>query len=65
MTDKFVDPKKRYRLYNDDCLGVLKKQKSNVIDTVITDPPYGLKFMGKNCLLMLTSRERDLWLLPH
>ncbi len=48
MTDKFVDPKKRYRLYNDDCLGVLKKQKSNVIDTVITDPPYGLKFMGKN-----------------
>jgi DNA modification methylase len=40
--------KKRYKLYNDDCLNVLKTFKENSIDTVVTDPPYGYKFMGKN-----------------
>jgi len=35
------------QLYLGDCLEVMQKMKSNVIDTVITDPPYGLNFMGK------------------
>jgi len=30
-----------------DCLDGLKKIKDNSIDTIITDPPYGLSFMGK------------------
>ena len=31
-----------------DCLDEMRKLADNTVDTVITDPPYGLKFMGKN-----------------
>jgi len=31
-----------------DCLLELKKFPDNSIDTIITDPPYGLEFMGKD-----------------
>jgi len=34
-------------IYNEDCLQGLKKIQSNSVDAVITDPPYGLSFMGK------------------
>lgn len=37
-----------YRLHTGDCLEVLRTFQANSIDTVITDPPYGLSFMGKN-----------------
>lgn len=30
-----------------DCLTELKKIKNNSIDSIITDPPYGISFMGK------------------
>jgi len=30
-----------------DCLEVMKGMPDNCIDTIITDPPYGLGFMGK------------------
>ena len=30
-----------------DCLAVLAGMDENSIDTIITDPPYGLSFMGK------------------
>ena len=35
------------QLFNGDCLEVMKGMESNSVDTVITDPPYGLGFMGK------------------
>lgn len=31
-----------------DCLEVMRNMPDNCVDTVITDPPYGLKFMGKD-----------------
>lgn len=31
-----------------DCLGVMAQMPGNCIDTIITDPPYGLEFMGKD-----------------
>lgn len=31
-----------------DCLEVMKKIPDNSIDTIITDPPYGLEFFGKD-----------------
>lgn len=31
-----------------DCLEIMKKIPDNSIDTIITDPPYGLGFMGKD-----------------
>lgn len=30
-----------------DCLDVMQSMPDECIDTIITDPPYGLKFMGK------------------
>jgi len=30
-----------------DCLEIMKTMPDNSIDTIITDPPYGLSFMGK------------------
>ena len=30
-----------------DCLGVLREMPENSVDAVVTDPPYGLSFMGK------------------
>lgn len=36
-----------FALHHGDCLEVLKKIDSESVDSVITDPPYGLKFMGK------------------
>ena len=37
----------KFTLYNDDCLNVLKTMENNSIDSCVTDPPYGLSFMGK------------------
>ena len=34
-------------LYLGDCLDRMKSMDSNSVDSIVTDPPYGLKFMGK------------------
>jgi DNA modification methylase len=34
-------------IYNGDNIQVLKTLPDNSVDSVVTDPPYGLKFMGK------------------
>lgn len=34
-------------IYNDDCLNVLKTLDENSIDSLVTDPPAGIAFMGK------------------
>jgi hypothetical protein len=31
-----------------DCLDVLRQMPDNCVDAVVTDPPYGLEFMGKD-----------------
>jgi site-specific DNA-methyltransferase (adenine-specific) len=35
-------------LMNGDCLLMLKELDANSVDAVVTDPPYGLEFMGKD-----------------
>lgn len=35
-------------LMNGDCLLMLKELDANSVDAVVTDPPYGLSFMGKH-----------------
>lgn len=35
-------------LHNADCLDKIKELKDNSVDSVITDPPYFLSFMGKD-----------------
>lgn len=35
------------QLHNGDCLEVMKSIPDNSVDSIVTDPPYGLSFMGK------------------
>ena len=37
---------KPYTLHRVDCLDVLRGMADNSVDSVVTDPPYGLSFMG-------------------
>lgn len=37
-----------YGAVNADCLDAMKRMPDNSIDAIVTDPPYGLSFMGKN-----------------
>ena len=37
----------RTTLLHGDCLDVLKTLPDNSVDSIVTDPPYGLSFMGK------------------
>lgn len=35
-----------YKLYNKDCLEVMKNMEDNIVDLVITDPPYEISTSG-------------------
>lgn len=37
----------RFELYEGDCLQTLRGLAENCVDSIVTDPPYGLAFMGK------------------
>lgn len=34
------------QLHNNDCLKVLSEMEDNSVDSIVTDPPYGINFMG-------------------
>lgn len=36
-----------FKLHHGDCLEVLRSMADNSVDSIVTDPPYGLSFMGK------------------
>ena len=44
-------------LYLGDCLDVLKSLPDASVDSVVTDPPYGLEFMGKDWDAPWKARE--------
>ena len=46
-----------FKLYLGDCLEQLKKVPDNSVDSVVTDPPYGLSFMGKKWDYDVPSKE--------
>ena len=37
-----------FTLMKGDCLQRMAELPTNSVDTVISDPPYGLEFMGKD-----------------
>lgn len=37
----------QYQIINSDSLEYLRSLQDNVFDSIVTDPPYGLHFMGK------------------
>ncbi|AWT34558.1 site-specific DNA-methyltransferase [Deinococcus actinosclerus] len=50
---------KRVDLHHGDCLDVLRTLPDNSVDSVVTDPPYGLAFMGKKWDYDVPSE--DIW----
>lgn len=40
----------RVRLYAGDCIRVLAELEADSVHAIVTDPPYGLEFMGKGCM---------------
>lgn len=38
---------KSAEIHNGDCLQVLRTLPDGSVDSCVTDPPYGLEFMGK------------------
>jgi len=36
-----------YTIHNENCLDSMNRMSDNSIDSIVTDPPYGLKFMSK------------------
>lgn len=36
----------RFQLWHGDCLDMLAEMEDNSVDSVVTDPPYGIRFMG-------------------
>ncbi|WP_353269099.1 site-specific DNA-methyltransferase [Gemmatimonas sp.] len=47
----------RYELKHGDCLDVLRSMPESSVDSVVTDPPYGLAFMGKKWDYDVPSEE--------
>lgn len=45
------------RLIHGDCLEEMKKMPDNSVDSIVTDPPYGLSFMGKKWDYDVPSKE--------
>lgn len=39
---------RRWRLQTTDCLKAMRALRANSVDAIVTDPPYGLGFMGKD-----------------
>ena len=44
-------------LINGDCLDKLRELDDNSVDSIVTDPPYGLSFMGKRWDYDVPSKE--------
>lgn len=36
-----------FQLHHGNCIDVLRTMNDNSVDAIVTDPPYGLKFMGR------------------
>jgi site-specific DNA-methyltransferase (adenine-specific) len=49
------------KIYNNDCLNQLDELKENSIDSIITDPPYELNFMGKGWDNAGVSFNKETW----
>lgn len=39
---------KRFVLYRGDCRAVIPRLRSESVDSIVCDPPYGIRFMGKD-----------------
>ena len=50
-----------YKIYNEDCLKAMEELEENSIDSIVTDPPYELNFMGKGWDNVGISFNKETW----
>ena len=48
-------------LLHGDCLDKLKELENNSVDSIVTDPPYELGFMGKSWDSTGVANNKDMW----
>ncbi len=53
--------KGRTKLYFGDCLDVLRHIKSSSVDTVLADPPYGIKYHNRNGQRIINDERSFIW----
>ena len=58
---KLYSENKNYKLYQGNMLDMLEVIEPNTIDSVVTDPPYELNFMGKGWDNAGISFQADTW----
>jgi site-specific DNA-methyltransferase (adenine-specific) len=58
---KLYSENKNYKLYHGSMLDMLEHIEPNSIDSVVTDPPYELNFMGKGWDNAGVSFQADTW----
>ena len=58
---KLYSENKNYKLYQGNMLDMLEVIEPNTIDSVVTDPPYELNFMGKGWDNAGVSFNKDTW----
>ena len=49
------------KLINNDCIAAMKEMKDNSVDSIVTDPPYELGFMGKSWDASGIAFNVDVW----
>ncbi len=49
------------KIYQGDCLEVLKELPESSVDAIVTDPPYELGFMGKGWDSTGVANNKDMW----
>lgn len=55
-----MESNKKFTLYHDDCLNVMKSMDTNSIDFIVTDPPYFIDGMGNEwCDSSLTKKATN------
>ena len=42
-----IDPSLRWHVIHADCLDAMRAMPADSVDSIVSDPPYGLAFMGK------------------
>ena len=58
---KIYSKNNNYTLYHGNCLDMLDALEENSIDSIVTDPPYELNFMGKGWDNAGISFQPDTW----
>lgn len=61
MRPEFPGGVMAYELIQGDCLDVMRSMPDNSVDSVVTDPPYGLAFMNKEWDKPGVAYQVDLW----